>query len=100
MIGRRRLIRRRTLGSVPRQPAESHNAEAQPFFGALLEDFPDRFVVGTDQHYPEPLPGPQRWQAIVLLLNQLPNRLRQMIAGENAERLRAHGRLLPDPVLR
>jgi len=44
-------------------------------------------VVGTDQHYPEPLPGPQRWEAVVLLLNQLPDGLRQKIAMENAARL-------------
>ena len=53
----------------------------------LFRDFPDRFVVGTDQHYPEPLPGPQRWEAIVLLLNQLPENLRRRIALENAARL-------------
>ena len=53
----------------------------------LFQDFPDRFVIGSDQHYPEPLPGPQRWEAIVLLLNQLPDGLRQKIAIENAARL-------------
>ena len=71
----------------------------KPEWLRLFEDFPDRFVVGTDQHYPEP-PGPQRWQAIVLLLNQLPDGLRQKIARENAERLYPHGRLPTDGVLR
>jgi predicted TIM-barrel fold metal-dependent hydrolase len=53
----------------------------------LFQDFPDRFVVGSDQHYPEPLPGPQRWEAVALLLNQLPDGVRQKIAMENAARL-------------
>jgi predicted TIM-barrel fold metal-dependent hydrolase len=53
----------------------------------LFQDFPDRFVVGSDQHYPEPLPGPQRWEAVVLLLNQLPADLRRKIGMENAARL-------------
>ena len=53
----------------------------------LFQDFPDRFVLGSDQHYPEPLPGPQRWEAIVLLLNQLPADLRQKIGIDNPRRL-------------
>jgi hypothetical protein len=52
----------------------------------LFTDFPDRFVIGTDQHYAsgKPMTGPQRWQTAVLLLNQLPGDLRQKIAKENA----------------
>ena len=50
----------------------------------LFRDFPGRFVVGTDQHYPEPPGSPQRWEAVVLLLNQLPPDLRQKIGMENA----------------
>lgn len=53
----------------------------------LFQDFPDRFVIGTDQHYPEPQPGPQRWQTVVLLFNQLPAELRQKIGMENPARL-------------
>ena len=53
----------------------------------LFQDFPDRFVIGTDQHYPEPQPGPQRWQAVVLFFNQLPAELRQKVGMENAARL-------------
>ena len=59
----------------------------KPEWLKLFEDFPDRFIVGTDQHYPEPAAGPQRWEAIVVLLNQLPDGLRQKMARENAERL-------------
>ena len=53
----------------------------------LFREFPDRFVLGSDQHYPEPASSPQRWEAVVLLLNQLPDGVRQKIAMENAARL-------------
>jgi predicted TIM-barrel fold metal-dependent hydrolase len=56
----------------------------KPEWLKLFQDFPDRFVMGSDQHYPEPLPGPQRWEAVALLLNQLPDGLRQKMASENA----------------
>jgi len=67
--------------------ANGASGAIKPEWLKLFQDFPDRFVVGTDQHYPEPLPGPQRWEAVVLLLNQLPDGLRQKIAMENAARL-------------
>jgi predicted TIM-barrel fold metal-dependent hydrolase len=53
----------------------------------LISDFPDRFLMGTDTHYPMPAAGPQRWQADVLLLNQLPEGVRERIASGNAIRL-------------
>jgi len=53
----------------------------------LFQDFPDRFVIGTDQHYLMPATGPQRWQEAVLLLNQLPGDLRRKIGTENAVRI-------------
>ncbi len=49
----------------------------------LFEDFPNRFVIGSDQHYPEPKGQQQRWQEAVLLLNQLPADLRRKIGTEN-----------------
>ena len=52
----------------------------------LFRDFPDRFIIGSDQHYPEP-PGAQRWQEAVLLLNQLPAQLRRSIGSENVRNL-------------
>ena len=67
--------------------ADGASGAIRPEWLKLFQDFPDRFLVGTDQHYPEPLPGPQRWEAVVLLLNQLPDGVRQKIAMENAERL-------------
>jgi predicted TIM-barrel fold metal-dependent hydrolase len=59
----------------------------KPEWLKLFEDFPDRFLVGTDQHYPEPHTGVQRWQPVAHLLQQLPPGLRQKIGTENAQRL-------------
>jgi predicted TIM-barrel fold metal-dependent hydrolase len=59
----------------------------KPDWLKLFQDFPDRFVVGSDQHYPEPKSGPQRWEAVVSLLNQLPGDLRRKIGTQNALRL-------------
>jgi predicted TIM-barrel fold metal-dependent hydrolase len=54
----------------------------KPDWLKLFEDFPDRFIIGSDQHYPEPS-GPPRWQQVVLLFNQLPANLRRSIGTEN-----------------
>ena len=59
----------------------------KPEWLKLFQDFSDRFVLGSDQHYPEPATGPQRWEAVVRLLNQLPEDLRRRIGRENAMRL-------------
>jgi len=54
----------------------------------LFQDFPDRFLIGSDQIYPLARPSePQRWQAIVLLFNQLPADLRKKIGLDNPTRL-------------
>jgi predicted TIM-barrel fold metal-dependent hydrolase len=58
----------------------------KPEWQKLFTDFQDRFVMGTDQHYPQSS-GPQRWQAAVLLFNQLPVAVRQKIGTENAIRI-------------
>jgi len=60
----------------------------------LFQEFPDRFVIGTDQHYPEPASTPQRWEAAALLLNQLPADLQRMMGSENAARLYARSKAL------
>jgi predicted TIM-barrel fold metal-dependent hydrolase len=67
--------------------ANGGSGALKPEWLKLFQDFPDRFVIGTDQHYPEPPKGPQRWQAVVLLFNQLPADLRQKIGMDNAKRL-------------
>ncbi len=60
----------------------------KPEWRKLLQDYPDRFIIGSDQHYPMPQQsGTQRWQEIVLLFNQLPPDLRLKIGMENATRI-------------
>jgi predicted TIM-barrel fold metal-dependent hydrolase len=59
----------------------------KPDWLQLFRDFSDRFVIGSDQHYPEPPKGSRRWQSVVLLLNQLPPDLQRKIGRENAMRL-------------
>jgi len=58
----------------------------KPEWLKLFTDFQDRFVIGTDQHYPQSS-GPQRWQAAVRLFNQLPAAVRKKIGTENAIRI-------------
>lgn len=58
----------------------------KPEWLKLYRDFPDRFILGSDEHYPESA-GPQRWQSSVLLLNQLPADLRKKIGTQNVARL-------------
>lgn len=70
-----------------KNPPIDANGKIKPDWLKLFEDFPDCFVIGSDQHYPEPKEGPQRWQADVLLLNQLPAGVRKKIASDNAVRL-------------
>jgi predicted TIM-barrel fold metal-dependent hydrolase len=56
----------------------------------LYQDFPDRFLIGSDQHYDPPSSGPlARAQANAKLLDQLPPDLRRKIALENP--LRVYG---------
>jgi predicted TIM-barrel fold metal-dependent hydrolase len=69
------------LGKTP--PIDA-SGKIKPAWRKLFEDFPNRFLIGSDQNYPEPKTGPQRWQADVLLLNQLPPELRRKIGRENA----------------
>jgi predicted TIM-barrel fold metal-dependent hydrolase len=68
-------------------PLDTASGRVRPEWLQLLQNFQDRFVMGTDQHYPMPGSGVQRWQASVLLLNQLPREIRQKIGTENARRI-------------
>lgn len=86
----RRLLRAHPNLYMEIKVDPQHLGESYPLAGGklkpdwlqLFRDFPDRFIIGSDQHYPEP-PGAQRWQAAVLLFNQLPADLRRSIGREN-----------------
>ena len=67
--------------------ANGGSGPIKPAWLRLFQDFPDRFVIGSDQHYPLPPKGPQRWQSAVLLLNQLSPDLQRKIGMENAIRI-------------
>ncbi|HZP34709.1 MAG TPA: amidohydrolase family protein [Candidatus Acidoferrales bacterium] len=66
--------------------ADGASGKIKPEWLKLFTDFQDRFVIGSDQHYPMSS-GPQRWQAIVALFNQLPAGVRQKIGTGNAIRI-------------
>jgi predicted TIM-barrel fold metal-dependent hydrolase len=69
-------------------PLDFASGKVKPDWLKLFQDFPDRFVVGSDQHYGlHEDSGPQRWQATIQMVNQLPGALRRKIARENALRL-------------
>jgi hypothetical protein len=59
------------------------DGKIKPDWLQLFEDFPDRFIIGSDQHYPEGKDSEQRWQTVVLLFNQLPGDVRRKIGTEN-----------------
>jgi predicted TIM-barrel fold metal-dependent hydrolase len=59
------------------------DGKIKPEWLKLLVDFSDRFIIGSDQHYPEPKGPEQRWQTVVLLFNQLPSDVRRKIGTEN-----------------
>jgi predicted TIM-barrel fold metal-dependent hydrolase len=62
------------------------SGKIKPEWLKLFTDFKDRFFIGSDQHYPQGS-GPQRWQAAVLLFNELPAAVQQKIGTENAIRI-------------
>lgn len=65
------------------------DGKIKPDWLALFEDFSDRFIIGSDQHYPRPKGPNQRWQTVVLLFNQLPGDLRRTIGIENVRHIYA-----------
>lgn len=75
------------------------DGKIKPEWLALFTEFPDRFVLGSDQHYPETKEPEQRWQEIVALFNQLPPDVRRKIGTDNAGRIygKALASHLPPP---
>jgi predicted TIM-barrel fold metal-dependent hydrolase len=63
------------------------DGKLKPDWLALFTEFPDRFVIGSDQHYPETAEPVQRWQEAVRLFNQLPEPVRKKIGTENVARI-------------
>jgi len=59
------------------------DGKIKPEWLKLFTEFPDRFVIGSDQHYPEPKDADKRWQETILLFNQLPADVRKKIGTEN-----------------
>jgi predicted TIM-barrel fold metal-dependent hydrolase len=61
------------------------DAKIKPEWLKLFQDFPDRFIIGSDQHYgPTSTLNLPRAQTTVLLLNQLPSGVREKIGMQNA----------------
>jgi hypothetical protein len=63
------------------------NGKIKPDYLQLFVEFSDRFLIGSDQRYPEPEAAAQRWQTVISLFNQLPPGVRQKIGTENAARV-------------
>ena len=61
----------------------AEDGKIKPDWLKLFTDFPDRFIIGSDQHYPEPKGQDRRWQEDVLIFNQLPSDVRKKIGTEN-----------------
>jgi predicted TIM-barrel fold metal-dependent hydrolase len=59
------------------------DGKIKPEWLKLFTDFPDRFVIGSDQHYPMPNDADKRWQETILLFNELPVEVRKKIGTEN-----------------
>jgi predicted TIM-barrel fold metal-dependent hydrolase len=73
---------------------DSGSGTIKPEWLKLFSDFPDRFVIGSDQHYgpkDELFTGRPRWAAAIGLLNQLPAEVKTRIAHDNARLLRPVG---------
>ena len=85
----------------PRKPGKNSplsggaGGTIRPEWWKLFQEFPERFVIGSDQHYPEPKADVQRWQAVVGLLNQLPEDVQRKIGSENAAKLYPLGKRNP-----
>lgn len=66
------------------------DGKLKPDWFKLFTDFPDRFVIGSDQHYPVPKDADKRWQETILLFNQLPASVRKKIGTENVAQIYGH----------
>jgi predicted TIM-barrel fold metal-dependent hydrolase len=82
----------------PKRPGENSplnggaSGSLKPEWLKLFEDYPDRFVLGSDQHYPLPGDAVERWQALTGFFNALPEELRRKFGVENVRRIYRLGR--------
>jgi predicted TIM-barrel fold metal-dependent hydrolase len=64
------------------------DGKLKPEWLKLFSDFPDRFIIGSDQHYDPPATAPlARGQQNALLTDQLPPDVKRKIGMENALRI-------------
>ena len=74
--------------ALGKNPPVDASGKLKPEWLKLYQDFPDRFIIGSDQHYdPEATTPLARAQANAKLLDQLPPDLRRKIALGNPLRL-------------
>ena len=75
----------------PRAPGKTYllaDGKLKPEWLALLNEFPDRFIIGSDQHYgAADMATLVRIRAEMSMLEQLPPAVRQKIAVDNPARL-------------
>jgi len=79
---------------LAKNPPFSADGTVKPDWLKLFQDFPDRFMVGSDQSYsPDPgaMTAPGSLRTSVLLVNQLPKDLERKIGRENAFRFYSFG---------
>ena len=70
--------------ALGKNPPIDSAGKLKPEWLKLYQDFPDRFLIGSDQHYDPPSSAPlARAQANASLLDQLPPDLRRRIAVGN-----------------
>jgi hypothetical protein len=85
-------IRPGARGGPPQPVLFDGQMNVKPGWQALLRDFPDRFVLGSDQFHPPSSGGGRRtpregFENLVKLLDQLPPPIARAVASENPARL-------------
>lgn len=82
-------VKMQRQGLLENNPMDE-NRELRPEWLALVRDFPDRILIGSDQFYASPK-SPRKWpessQGPRLFLSKLPSELAQKVAVENAARI-------------
>jgi len=74
--------------NLGKNPLIAADGKIKPEWLKLIQDYPNQFLISTDQNYPpRQQSAMQRWQAMVLLFNQLPADLRQKLGIDNPTRV-------------